>query len=532
MNTRLVNKLKTSATCVALATGMMLSTAAVADEVTLKSADGTVNLVGEFVEFKDDNYVIRTALGDLRISASRVRCEGAACPQLDNVTVDVQIAGSDTIGLGMMPLLMSGFAATLDADAELVNTAAGQTIATLVSDGGFGDEIGSYLVSATSDDDAFSALLGGSAKVGMSSRRITKDEARALRAEGAGNMVSPNQEHIVAIDSMVVVTHPSNTVGELTVEQLRGIFSGQIKNWQQVGGPNGDINVIGQDPQSSGYEFFMNYLYGENRPNFVPQGIASDDQSASNVVYQDRNAISYVGFAFQRGAQPVTVVNECGIASKPDAFSAKTEEYALNRRMYLYNRADNLDEASQSFINFAVSEAADGVIGKSGFIDLGIVRRGQGEDDARSVALQKAAAAYDAGFESGVVREMLEEMQGNDRLSTTFRFRTGSAKLDERGRLDLARLTDYLETAPQGTKVTFVGFTDSVGTFEANRRLSLGRAASVLEEVRRVSGDRVAQVEFASTGFGEIAPSACNDSDRGKEINRRVEVWISSDSAT
>jgi len=172
------------------------------------------------------------------------------------------------------------------------------------------------------------------------------------------------------------------------------------------------------------------------------------------------------------------------------------------------------------------------VIGKSGFIDLGIVRRGQGEDDARSVALQKAAAAYDAGFESGVVREMLEEMQGNDRLSTTFRFRTGSAKLDERGRLDLARLTDYLETAPQGTKVTFVGFTDSVGTFEANRRLSLGRAASVLEEVRRVSGDRVAQVEFASTGFGEIAPSACNDSDRGKEINRRVEVWISSDSAT
>ncbi len=532
MNTRLLNKLKTSATCVALASGLMVSTAAIADQVTLKSADGTVNLVGDFVEFKDDNYVIRTALGDLRISASRVRCEGAACPQLDDVEVDVAIAGSDTIGLGMMPLLMSGFAATLDADAELINTAAGQTVATLIGDGGFGDEIGSYLVSATSDDDAFSALLGGSAKVGMSSRRITKDEARALRAEGAGNMVSPNQEHIVAIDSMVVITHPSNDVSELTIEQLRGIFSGNISNWQQVGGPNRPINVIAQNDNSSGYNFFMNYLYAEERPNFVPQGIASDDQTASNVVYLDRNAIGYVGYAFQRGAKPVTVVNECGIASKPDAFSAKTEEYALNRRMYLYNRADNLDDAAQSFLDFVVSPAADGVIGKSGFIDLGILRRGQDENDDRYVALTNAAAAYDAGFESGVVREMIEEMADNDRLSTTFRFRTGSAKLDERGRLDLKRLIDYLETAPQGTKVTFVGFTDSVGTFEANRRLSLGRAGSVLEEVRQAAAGRLNQIEMRASGFGEVAPSACNASDRGKAINRRVEVWISNDSAT
>ena len=126
---------------------------------------------------------------------------------------------------------------------------------------------------------------------------------------------------------------------------------------------------------------------------------------------------------------------------------------------------------------------------------------------------------------------MLDEMGDNDRLSTTFRFRTGSAKLDERGRLDLARLVDYLEDAPQGTKVTFVGFTDSVGTFEANRRLSLGRAGSVLDEVRSVAGDRLAQVEFASAGFGEVAPSACNETDGGKAINRRVEVWVSSDSA-
>ncbi|MDJ0638154.1 MAG: phosphate ABC transporter substrate-binding/OmpA family protein [Paracoccaceae bacterium] len=489
-----------------------------------------MNLVGEFVDFKDDNYIIRTALGDLRISASRVRCEGAACPTFDNVAADVSITGSDTIGLGMMPLLMTGFAATMDADAELTNTGDGQTLATLVGDGGFGDEIGSYLVSATSDNEAFQALLDGYATVGMSSRRITKDEARALRAAGAGNMVSPDQERIVAVDSMVVVTHPDNPVGELTIDQLREIFSGQISNWKELGGRDKKINVIASPEGSASHEFFMSYLFDGETPAFQPAGVATDDQHAANTVYRDANAIGYVGYAFQRGAKPITVVNECGIPTTPDAFSAKTEEYALNRRMYLYNRADNLDERSRAFLDFAISDQADGVIGKSGFIDLGIARRTQDTVDGRVASLKAEAEAYDADFEAGVVQEMLDEMVKHDRLSTTFRFRTGSSRIDERGKLDMQRLINYLEDAPDGTKVTFVGFTDSVGAFEANRRLSLGRAGAVMDEVRKSAGDRIAHVELATAGFGEVAPSACNVTERGKAINRRVEVWISEES--
>ncbi len=532
MGSRLVSQMKTTAAGVALASGLIFSTAAVAEEVTLKSADGTVNLVGEFVEFKDDNYIIRTALGDLRISASRVRCEGAACPQLETVNADVAIAGSDAIGLGMMPLLMTGFAASMDADAEITKTAEGQTLATLIGDGGFGDEIGSYLVSATNDSDAFTALLDGYAKVGMSSRRITKDEARELRAAGAGNMVSPNQERIVAVDSMVVVTHPSNDIGELSIDQLRAVFSGEIRNWKQLGGPDRDINVIAREKDTASYDFFMDYLFEDEKPTFLPQGIARDDQEMSNVVYLDRNAIGYVGYAFQRGAKPVTLVNECGIAARPDAFSAKTEEYALNRRMYLYNRSDNLDEQSQAFLDFAISKEADGVIGKSGFIDLGIIRRAQDLTDSRAKALAKEAQAYDAGFEVNVVNEMLDEMGQHDRLSTTFRFRTGSSKIDERGKLDMQRLIKFLERAPEGTEVTFVGFTDSVGAFEANRRLSFGRAGAVLDEVRQTAEGRLDHVQMRSSGFGEVAPSACNITENGRAINRRVEVWISKDSAT
>ena len=523
----LKKQLNTSAAAIALASGLLLPSAGIAAEVTLRSTDGTINVTGDFVDFRDDTYIVRTALGELRIAASSMVCEGAACPSFEGISADVTIVGSDAIGQGMMPLLMTGFASALDADAELTNASAGETVATLIDDGGFGDEIGAYLVSTTNDNNAFEALLASEANIGMSSRRITVDEARALRADGAGSMVSPNQEHIIAVDSMVVVTHADNPVEELNKDQLAGIFSGQITNWSEVGGPDRPINVISQEQGSASYDYFMTYLYGDERPSFRPQGISPDDQVLSNVMFHDRNAIGYLGYAFQRGAKPLTLVNECGIAATPDAFSAKTEEYELSRRMYLYNRADNMNATAQQFLDFVVSNEADAVIGKSGFIDLGILRRSQADGDARRAALIDEVARYDVGFEGEIMSDMLAEMDEFDRLSTTFRFRTGSSKLDERGRLDMQRLIAYLDRAPDGTEITLVGFTDDVGAFDANQRLAEQRAAAVMDELRAVAGDRLANINMSTAGYGEIAPSACNISERGRGINRRVEVWIS-----
>lgn len=165
----LKNQLKTSAAAVAVVSGLMFPLAAAADQVSLKSTDGTIDLTGDFIDFANDTYIIRTSLGDLRIAASSVICEGAACPTFDDLTADVTIVGSDSVGLGMMPLLMTGFAASLDAEAEISNIAAGEALASLIDDGGFGEEIGTYLVSSTNDDDAFNSLLDRSAMIGMTS---------------------------------------------------------------------------------------------------------------------------------------------------------------------------------------------------------------------------------------------------------------------------------------------------------------------------------------------------------------------------
>ncbi|MFQ6549517.1 substrate-binding domain-containing protein [Aestuariibius sp. 2305UL40-4] len=503
----------------------LLPSAVLADEVALKSADGTVNLVGEFIEFADDNYVIRTALGDLRISAARVRCEGAACPDFETEEADVRIAGSDTVGLGMMPLLLSGYASHLEAEASVKATSTeGEILANFVSDGGFGDEMGSFLVNSTTSGDAFRALIDQTAQVGMASRRIRPQEARALRDAGAGNMVSPQQEHIVAVDSLVVIVHPSNPVRELSVAQLRGIYSGQITDWAEVGGENAPITVVSRQQGSGTRAVFEGRIFGDDAAGSAPsEVIVEDNNNMASTVNDDPNAIGFVGYAFQRGAKPLTLINECGLSMTPDAFSAKTEEYALQRRLYLYNRADNLDQATSDFLDYALSEDADGVIAKAGFINLGIRRKAQSMDGDRArMLLDPNVDAY----EGGIMRAMLSEMLEYDRLSTTFRFRTGSARLDERGLIDMQRLVDFLGDQPEGTKVLFVGFTDDVGAFDSNRDLSVGRAQQVLTELRNFGGDRIAGLDLAATGFGEIAPSTCNTTEFGRSINRRVEVWI------
>lgn len=494
-----------------------------ADDVTLKSADGSINLVGEFIALDGGNYVVRTALGDLRIAANRVQCDGAACPTFDGSNADIQIAGSDTVGLGMMPHLLTGFAAHLNATAAVVPTETkGQVLAKLVGDGGYGGALDSYLVTPTSSGDAFTTLLDGSAQLGMSSRRIRPDEVAALRENGAGDMNSPDQEHIIAVDSLVVITHPSNPISEVSIAQLRDIYAGQITNWSDLGGDDAPITLIGRQDGSGTRSVLEDRLFGDETPSLTDAALVADNNGdMAAMVNDDPHALGFVGYAFQNGAKALSLVNECGITMTPDAFSAKTEEYALQRRLYLYNRDDVADTSVQDFVDYSISPDVDTVIEKAGFIDLGVSRRAQSLDSDRANALRAAE-------ESEAVDLMLGDMVNFDRLSTTFRFETGSTRLDERAQLDMVRLADYLADQPDGTQVRFVGFTDDVGEIDNNQALSVNRADQVMEELAALAGDRVTDLNLDASGFGEIAPTACNINANGRAINRRVEVWIES----
>ena len=518
----------------ALSVAGMFPAKASAEEITLRSSDGSVNVMGEFLEFTDGNYVIRSDLGDLTISAVGMTCEGAACPDAGRAPVasgEIKIVGSDDIGVGLMPLLMGGYSTYLDALIEFGDTGSDLEMqVNFVADQGYGDPIGGYHVTSKSSGDGFKALLDGSADIAMSVRRVTPDEARALRDAGAGNMISPKQEHIIAVDTKLVLVHPSSPLSSVTVDNLARIFSGEITNWSEVGGPDLPILVVihGEDTHGTDtgtMSVVQIRVFGGRIPPLPPNYVTAENSDiASDMVAADAGAIAMVGHAFQRGSKVLNLVNYCGLEMVADSFSAKTEEYLLERRFYLYHRADVKGDLIDKFIQYATSEAADEVIAQSGFVDLGVEVRSQAMESPRAKQLLDAEVP---DFEANVMREMLAEMTKLDRVSTTFRFRTGSSALDERAILDLERLTKFLEAKPEGTVVAFVGFSDDVGEFDPNRQLSKGRAEQVMAEVQKHAGGRLPHITFAANGFGEISPVACNDGEVGRAINRRVEVWIS-----
>ncbi len=524
-----MNHLKKASAVGAMTLAGFLATASstYAQDITLRSSDGTVNMNGELVSFEDNSYVIRTALGQLRVSASRVSCTGAACPDLAVGDIDVAASGSDAVGLGLMPLLLEGYAASLDAAATINNTTQiGQFAAGLVADQGFGDDIATIQVTSTGTSDGLADLLSRRSEIAMAARRIQPVEAEALSADGAGDMFDPAQEHIVAVDSLIVITHPDNPIQTMNVRQLLGIYSGAISNWSQVGGPDLPVQVVIRNVGSNRRDVFEARIFGSDATALTSDAqVVANSNEVAQAVNANPGAIGVVGYAFQRGAQSVNIVNQCGITMVPDTFSAKTEEYALQRRLFLYTRGDTLSPEGRDFVEYATSAEADNVIRKAGFIGFSVDRREQSLEDVRAQALLNPNADPN---EVPFMRQMLARMIDYDRLSTTFRFRTGSSLLDERGRIDKLRLVEYLETQPAGTEVLLVGFTDEVGPFSNNLALSERRSAQVTAELQEFAGTRLNGISFASVGYGEIAPAGCNASDDGRRINRRVEVWIKS----
>lgn len=510
--------------CLAVPLCLISVPGAHAEMVNLISPDGSFSASGDFVSFENGGYTIRTSLGLMVIPADTVNCEGAGCPNLapEPAQVDVLFAGSDTVGDELMPLMLAGFANSQVGVIEESIAADGTLVYEMIGDEGFGDTIGRYAINSTNSSDAFTALLDSENVIGMSSRRIRRDEARSLTQNGAGRMTDLEQEHIIGVDSIVAVVNPNNPIETISIRDLARIYRGDVANWNQVGGPNMPIIVYSRPSQAATRSQFDAQIFGALDVVQVAR-IAGSSADMATKINTNPGAIGFVGFAFQNGTKPLNLITECGIAVSANTFSAKTEEYPLGRRLYLYNRATSLPQAARDFLGFAVSEDADGVVEKAGYIDLGIEQISQADSQFEMLSLLQTTTDP---FELGVLRDMLVEKLQYDRLSTTFRFASGSNQLERKSVLDLVRLVNHLENLPTGTEISMVGFTDSDGAFSANRNLSVRRAQQVIDAIQQAGGDRVAHINFSNLGFGELAPAACNTTNAGKGINRRVEVWV------
>lgn len=490
--------------------------------VILKSSDGTIELSGELLSFENDFYVIETDLGSLRVSTSLVFCEGENCPE-DSATLDadLKVVGDETLTTTLTPLLITGYANHLGAEAD-TSLQGGVTLQKVIAEQGFGEEIATISSEAYASSAGLAALLEQEADIAFTSRRITRDEARQFSRAGVSKMINPENELVAALDSLVVIVHPDNPIEAITIDDLKRVFSGEITNWNELGGPDLAIAVKELGGSKTASQLFTDALGLANSGLFDAEEMDTDTET-SIAVSNDPGAIGYVSLALQRQNRALSLIESCGIRHQPTRFNTKTEEYLLVRRLYAYNRSEVANDQKSGLLDFVRSQDADSLIAKAGFVDLGMERI-----SLSSIAnsQREFAQLLPDSYLVKQTESYLDEAAAWDRLSITFRFATASSRLDAKAERDVERLVSYLASLGEESSLAVVGFTDADGPDSANLVLGQQRAAAVQATLsaRLEASGQPREIETMS--FGELAPVRCNETSSGKANNRRVEIWI------
>jgi len=210
-----------------------------------------------------------------------------------------------------------------------------------------------------------SALINGTTEICEASRSM-KDAEKAQLKEKAG---AGPEEVIVAKDGLSVYLNDSNPLGELTMEQLKGIFTGKITNWKEVGGADAKIIPYSRENSSGTYVFFKEHVL--NNADYTPRAQAMPGTAAVvNAVSKEKNAIGYGGAAYAKGIKVIKVKKDAGSEGiAPSDVTVKNGTYPLSRPLFFYLRTKPAGEI-KSIVDWVLSPEGQAVVLKVGYFPI------------------------------------------------------------------------------------------------------------------------------------------------------------------
>ena len=203
------------------------------------------------------------------------------------------------------------------------------------------------------------ALIDGITDIANSSRWIRLSEVETALSNGIYPV-----PHRVAMDGIAVIVHPSNPVDSLTLDQIKDIYTGKVKNWSELGGANLPIVVMSRESSSGTYEVWGEIaLQGER---LAPTALlrASSGALAQDVA-ETRGAIGYVGLGYLNDSLKALAVN--GVL--PSNSTVVSGAYPVARPLFMFT--DGWPEGITSqYINFVLSAEGQAIVGAQGFVPL------------------------------------------------------------------------------------------------------------------------------------------------------------------
>lgn len=218
----------------------------------------------------------------------------------------------------------------------------------------------SITVKKTGSGDGAAALIDGRCDIATMSRFMKPEEFQ----KAVANNILP-VAHVVAMDGVCVVVHPSNPVKALTSAQVRDIYTGKIGNWKEIGGSDTPIVVISRDTSSGTYETFESLVMKKQAMGAGVEYVNANPQAQSRV-RTTAGAIGYVGLGFLEGVKALSID---GIA--PTRQTVANGTYPVTRPLFLFtNGYPKLGSVVHKFVTFYLTEKGQELIESKGFVPL------------------------------------------------------------------------------------------------------------------------------------------------------------------
>jgi phosphate transport system substrate-binding protein len=209
------------------------------------------------------------------------------------------------------------------------------------------------------------ALINGTTDICQSSRPIKDAEKQQLQEKYG----APPQEILVAKDGLSVYLHETNSASELSLEQIKGIYTGAITNWKQVGGNDAGIVLYGRENNSGTYVYFKDEVLAGADFAAAMQTLPGT-AAVVNAVARDPNGVGFGGAAYAKG------VKECGIkhddaspAVLPSEATVRDGSYPISRGLFYYLRGAP-DGPVKDFIDYALSEEGQSLVKEVGYFPV------------------------------------------------------------------------------------------------------------------------------------------------------------------
>ncbi|MFL5304198.1 MAG: phosphate ABC transporter substrate-binding protein [Polyangia bacterium] len=211
-----------------------------------------------------------------------------------------------------------------------------------------------------------SALINGTTDICEASRAMKDAEKKQLADKAEGK---PPVETVVARDGLSVYVNDANPLTELTMAQLKAIYTGKVANWKDVGGPDAKIIPYSRENSSGTYVFFKEHVL-ENA-DYTPRAQAMPGTAAVvNAVVKEKFGIGYGGAAYAKGIKILKVKKDDKSAGvEPNDKTIKAGTYPLSRPLFFYTRTNPSAEI-KAFIDWVLSAEGQGIVTKVGYFPV------------------------------------------------------------------------------------------------------------------------------------------------------------------